>query len=223
MQQLIKYKLDFDPTWKYFKENLDNVNALSSELLNLLNFKNGYFFTLLPDNANFKNIYHFKEGLILPQNPIQTQIINGNRLAFSWTPNIDNELSQLILKEISSNPQFSCIMDNVLGAPEDKNHPCYSDNYTLFYDDEIYSLLNNNISYDLISLYLRYSHTIWHSLCVLTKADFSNFTKTINLEKIKEICLKTELVIVGAYDGEGYVFWEKNLTNGSKGFFEECT
>ena len=68
---------------------------------------------------------------------------------------------------------------------------------------------------------MRWSTSFWHSLCVFTTADFTGVTQTLSLEKIKEICLKTELVMVAAYDGEGYVFWEKNLTNTSKGFFAE--
>ena len=51
------------------------------------------------------------------------------------------------------------------------------------------------------------SNAFWHSLC-LTEADFMNVTDTLKIEKIKEVCLKTKLVMIGAYDGEGYVFWE---------------
>ena len=75
MTQLIKYHLDFDPTWKYFQDNLDNVNILSSQLLSLLNFKNGKFFTLLPNGSNFDRIHKFEEGLILPQNPVVQNIL----------------------------------------------------------------------------------------------------------------------------------------------------
>ena len=55
---------------------------------------------------------------------------------------------------------------------------------------------------------------------MLTSANLTEVNKTLSLEKIKEICLKTELAMVGAYDGEGFVFWEKNLDEG-KGFFTE--
>ena len=86
--------------------------------------------------------------------------------------------------------------------------------------NEIYFLLGKNkISEKIILECLRASNSFWHSLCVFTTADFTDVIKDLTLEKIKEICLSTELVMVGAYDGEGYVFWEKNLTNENKGFF----
>ena len=31
----------------------------------------------------------------------------------------------------------------------------------------------------------------------------------LTIKKIKEICLNTKIIIVGAYDGEGYIFWER--------------
>ena len=113
-------------------------------------------------------------------------------------------------------------MDDVSGStPKDESHPCFFDNYSVFYNEEVYSLLTkNNISKELILKCLRFSTSFWHSLCVFTPADFIKETKFLNLEKIKEICLTTELIMVGAYDAEGYLFWEKNLST-HKNFFEE--
>jgi len=222
MKSLNKHKLNFNPTWEYVKDNLDGVNALSVELLNLLNFKNGYFFTLLPDDANLEEIYHFNCGGILPQYPEEEHIVNGHKSTYSWIPNINNELSQLILKEIETKHQLSCLMDDVSGSPKDKYYTLFSDNFSLFYENEVYFLLKReNISIELISKCLRFSTSFWHSLCVFTTADFTSVTKYLNLEKIDEICSTTELVMVGAYDGEGYVFWEKNLDGADKGFFVE--
>jgi hypothetical protein len=224
LKRLNKLKLDFNPVMEYVIKQLGTINTLSCELLKLLNFKEGHFFTLLPDDANLKGIHHFKWGGILPQNPIQEQIIDGRRSTFTWIPDTDKEMSLLILNEIKSKPHLSCILDDVEGGftPEDKSAPCFSDNFSVFYGDEIYSLITkDNASYDLISLCLKYSFSFWHSLCVLTTADLTGITltKTLSLEKIMEICLATQLVMVGAYDGEGYVFWEKNLTAENKGFF----
>jgi hypothetical protein len=68
---------------------------------------------------------------------------------------------------------------------------------------------------------LRASNVLWHSLCVFTTANLIEVSKMLNLEKIKEICKRTELFMVCAYDGEGYVFWEKHQSNTSIGLFEE--
>ncbi|MBX9839321.1 MAG: hypothetical protein K2X69_13530 [Silvanigrellaceae bacterium] len=55
------------------------------------------------------------------------------------------------------------------------------------------------------------TNAIWHSLCVLTTSNCEDFSfLSVSKEKIQEICLMTQMIIVGAYDGEGYVFWEKH-------------
>lgn len=92
--------------------------------------------------------------------------------------------------------------------------PCFLDNYSVFHNDEVYSLLNkNNISQEVILQCLRFSTSFWHSLCVFTTADLNDVSKELSKKNIREICLMTEIVMVGAYDGEGYVFWEKNDKN----------
>jgi hypothetical protein len=57
MKHLNKHNLDFSSTWKYVQFVLDNANRLSCELLNTVNFADGCFFTLLPNDANIKRIY----------------------------------------------------------------------------------------------------------------------------------------------------------------------
>jgi hypothetical protein len=220
MKRLNKHKLDFSFAWKYVQDDLDKTNALSSELLNLLNFKNGYFFTLLPDDANTQAIHNFKVGGILPQNPIEEYFLNGHKATYSIKTSIRDELSQLILKEMASHKRLSCIFDDVGCSPtKSKGYPLF-DSHGLFYENESYYLLQKSkISIELIEECLKVSNAFWHSLCLFTTADFSGVTKILNLEKIKEICLTTEMVMIGAYDAEGYVFWEKKLTNVSKNFF----
>jgi hypothetical protein len=222
MKRLNKHKLDFESAYEYIKDNLDKVNALSAELLKLVNFKNGHFFTLLPDNANFERIYDFEWGGVLPPNPIEECIVNGHKSTYSIKNSINDELSPLILKEIKSKYELSCVFDKVSGTPSNAYYIYYSDAHPLFNEKEVYFLIEQkNISIDVLLKCLRASTSFWHSLCVFTTADFNGVTETLSLEKIKEICLKTQLVMVGAYDGEGYLFWEKNITNASIEFFAE--
>lgn len=222
MKQLYKKEIDFNTTLEYVLDNLNNVNALSTELLNLLDFQSGYFFILLPRDANYKQIYQFKEGGILPQNPLEKYFNNGHLSTYSWIPDIDEELSELIFKEIESKPYFSCLIDKVTGTANDVYYVTFSDSNPLFYEEEVYFLLNkNNVSKSVVSKCLKASTSFWHSLSIFTTADLVNVTKAITLEKIKEVNLKTELIMIGAYDGEGYIFWEKNKRNEEEGFFSK--
>ncbi len=221
MKKLNKYILEFNTAWEYIQNNLDNANTLSSELLKLLNFKNGNFFTLLPSDANFVEINHFNSGGILQQLPEEKEFINGKWSTYTWIPNIRNEIAQMIRDEIESKNEIFCMFDNVSGTASDIYYTNYFDAQPLFYEKEVYFFLrSNNISLELVSKCLKASFSFWHSLGLFTTCDIPILSKTINLEQIQDVCLKTQLFFIGAYDGEGYVFWEKTPKKGSKGFFE---
>jgi hypothetical protein len=212
MSRLNKHALDFDCTLKYFKETIDNANELSSKLLKIINFKNGCFFTLLPDDANFQCMYNFKNGGVLVQNPEEKYLISGRIASYSVIPTIRECLSKLILNKIKSNNNISCIFDDILRSSNQKLQMDLFRTYGLHYENEVYyQLVKQTISEDLIKKCLRKSNAFWHSLCVLTRANFKDIkNKELSLAKIDEVCLKSELIFVGAYDGEGYIFWEKN-------------
>ncbi|MFI0436150.1 MAG: hypothetical protein ACH350_10605 [Parachlamydiaceae bacterium] len=217
---LDKYELNYENALEYVKNDLDDVNVLSKELLKLLNFKNGYFFTMLPSRAKFKEIYNFKVGGILPQNPIKEYYVDGIKSNYSVKNSINNELSFLILNEMKKNFDLSFVVDKVTGTANNVYYYTFSDCNPLFYNEEVYFLLNKvNASAEVICKCLQASTSFWHSLSIFTMADLVNVKKTFTLEQIKEICVKTELIMVGAYDGEGYVFWEKNKANSGRNFF----
>lgn len=81
----------------------------------------------------------------------------------------------------------------------------------MHYDDEVYYVIKSEIANSLlIDMCLYASQATWHSLCVVTESDIECQTeKTLTIEVINDICNKICLVIAGAYDGEGYVFWKK--------------
>jgi len=223
MNELIKYSLNFELALDYISDELDNVNLLSSELLRSIDFKQGFFFSLLPKDANIEEKHQFKAGWILPPNPIEEYVCEGKICRYSVKKSIMDDLSFLILQEMNQRNNLSAVMDDVNGdKPKDEAHPCFFDNYTAFFQDEIYSLVTEkNRSVELISKCLKHSLSFWHSLGVLTTADLPMVDKELSLENIKDICLKTEVAFVGAYDGEGYVFWERNPPEGSRRYFEK--
>lgn len=212
MKVLKKYELNFVYALKFFKDNLSKTNTLSDELLKEINFEKGYFFTMLPDDAHSENLYDFTVG-ILPENQPQEYFINNKRATYSEIPTIREETSELISKYINEKKQLKCVFDDVnCNAKKEMSLDDFFQHYRLKYKDEVYLLLNHAfISKTTILQCLRHSNAIWHSLCVLTSCSFKDVSnRELSLEKIKEICLKTEMVIIGAYDGEGYLFWKKN-------------
>jgi len=63
MKKLYRHELDCDRTMKFVKDNLTEINALSIELLNLIDFKSGAFFTLLPEGSDLERLHEFKGGV----------------------------------------------------------------------------------------------------------------------------------------------------------------
>lgn len=117
MYQLIKHSLEFELPYLFFKDSLEDANTLSNELLNLLNFKDGSFFTLLPEDANLERIYELETGLVLPQYPeIPNETGKGS---YQYIPNIEDEISDFIYQKLSLYNEYTCVLDDVIRYSSD--------------------------------------------------------------------------------------------------------
>lgn len=128
-----KYKLNPARALLYINYNFKGTNALSDEILNLINFEKGSFFALLPNDAHIEKILEFKTGGILSQNPIQECCISGKKSYYSITPTIREESPKRILKEIKQK-ELNCIFDDVNSSSTDKNDNLIDIN-GIFYED----------------------------------------------------------------------------------------
>ncbi len=212
MRILNKYVLEFDKAFAYLNDQLNGGNSLSKELLNNLNFENGYFFTLLPENANFEELYMFEGGWILPQNPILEQVSkSGKKSTYTWIPTLDEEIKRYIFEKLQLNKNYLAIFEDVVRYPEDY-HQEFVLEFGLRYLNEFYYQLNiSNASEELIGSAIHHINAQWHLLFILTEIKGENkIRKEISLDNIKEFSQNTRLLILGAYDGEGYFFWEPN-------------
>lgn len=189
MQGLSQYELDFDRAMQYVYQSCKEANTLSEFVLELVNFNNGSFSTLLPQDANFEKIYQFTSGAVLGP--------------------IFEEMSIYIYDKMQSNPSWSCIFDDVIRTPDDPLMDLF-DSYGLSYDKEVYYYISaENKSPNLISQCLYKSMGFWHSLSLLTKESLSQVKKELTTSQIKEVCIETQIIILGAYDSAGFIIWEK--------------
>jgi len=195
---------------KFVKDNLTEINALSIELLNLIDFKSGAFFTLLPEGSDLERLHEFKYGVILPQNSL---IITERKKSFSReVPTIKKEMSSFIFNKLTSNPILSCIFDDVISYPDDLILNYFYEKKSIYLHENkvIYVIRKNNIDRDFLLKCIWNSFSSWHSAGVLTEADcFETDNNILSLEDIRSICIKATMVLVSAYDGEGYVYGKK--------------
>ncbi|MCF7806182.1 MAG: hypothetical protein K9M07_03300 [Simkaniaceae bacterium] len=188
MMKLKKFQIESKFGINYFKSNLLNTNALSSKIINSFNLNNGNFFTYLPSHTHSDQIIKFKNSGIASQTRMKT--------------------AEILLKKTTSNKYLTCIFDDVSSS----FHSGYSDplflSHGIRYNEEIYYYLNyKNISKNLILDCLYASNSLWHSLCIIVEYSLEN-QKELTTEIFEELLSHTKLILIGAYDGEGYIFWE---------------
>ena len=188
---LLRYNLDFQRTLEYVKNNLEKTNALSDAILKYIHFESGTFYTLIKDATKSPLIHEFFKG----------DIVGGIR----------EDMRAMIYNKISQTSQYTCIMDDVNSTFKEKMFDTF--NFCgLSYGQEVYYLLSkDNINPELVFDCFYLSNGTWHSLMVIfdypliTPAD-----KKIRDIDLKNMCIHTKEIFIMAYDGEGYVIWERN-------------
>lgn len=186
-----KVRLKYDTAFKYFNEKLQSANELSNQCLKNIDFKQGVFFSIFPEGSNIPNINDFYVG---------------NR-----TPNIRNIAYEFILDKLKKTSNLSCIFDDVASTySSDYSDPLFISNGLHYHCEIYYTILPQKASLETINRCFVASDAIWHLLCVLFKYDSPEISNhQITKDQIRKISENVEMIIVGAYDGEGYVFWEK--------------
>jgi len=195
MKKLNRYELDFELTFDYIKNNLKDVNELSSQFLKTLSVNHGNFYVLLPEDADIKRIHEFNSGYI--------------------TSFADKEICNHVVDK-TANKSYSYIFDDVNVNASDNLKDEFSVRHSFFYKDEVYYVIKNGmLSEDVFFKCMNASNGIWHSLCLATEIDFNEIIdNSLDKNTINEICYNAQLAMIGAYDGEGYIFWEKQGGSG---------
>ena|ERR1700733_4695992 len=77
-------------------------------------------------------------------------------------------------------------------------------------ENVLYAVNQSNISPHLLKECIQNADAIWHFLAVLTSEHLEDVVDfQLTTDKLTHICENASLLIVGAYDGETYVFWER--------------
>lgn len=191
MTTLKLYKLDFDKTIAHLKDHLKSVNLLAESVLKHTPFRDGFFYTVLQDNLTDKELYGFNWGGV-----------GGG---------VREKAAQTLLEDLHAIKGSSCIFDSF----DDDYEPDYDDPLFLkvgvHYDKQIYYIISGEeATKPLLEECLQASNVIWHSLCVLSKASFVKQKEfSITEAEVADFAKSAELILLGAYDAEGYVFWKR--------------
>ena len=210
MAELIKYNLDFDRSLKYFIDHINCKNFLSNKIVKAINFQDGSFFTLLPDNANLEYLYNFPFGGILKGS---VRVYN-TPFSNAWSvPNIDKELSEFIFNFLKKNEKNVAVFEEVIWESTSPHVGGIVNVNVAILQDQVYYIATPDSPQTSILEDIQVTGVVWHFLAVLTQG---NIPSKLTEQDFDTICENLSYVIAGAYDGEGYIIWEKGKIKGSK-------
>lgn len=210
MNKMKEYKLENNKTLTFFIDKVKEGKKIANEILKFQDLQNGSFFTFLPTNISYEKLYDFRNGGLLKENPIEEIVVLDQKYKAREKPKLNNELSLFIFNELLKNNKLSSIFEDYLSLLTDPHLNLFN-RIGLSYENEIYYLIDKrNLDRKLILDCIKEIDLAWHSVVILSEINLEETsTKKITEKQISEICKQISCIIIGAYDGEGYVFWKR--------------
>ncbi|MCH9612050.1 MAG: hypothetical protein S4CHLAM102_05330 [Chlamydiia bacterium] len=178
-------KIESDVAWDYLTSHLRGINALSDGILTQLPFQQGEFKAMLPGSPT-KRMDQFTMGGI----GVRTR----------------KACEEKLLHWIRQRRGLSCVFDAFEDEDDGQPDELY-ERFGALYDSQVYYILQGNQFTDQQwkECFDR-TNIIWHALCVVTRGDVP---LPLTEGGLKTIVQEAVIVLFGAYDGEGYLVWEK--------------
>lgn len=199
----------------YIGESLRDGEELSLRLLKSVRLEAGSVVTYLPKGTAISSIRNFQSGGILgPMTPVTvgTGDEHHSQSRISTIPTADSALASLITGHLIAMPTSLCLFENRLAKPKD-SWLRHSRMHNLTLGMTVCHYLSSQDSRDteLIRLTIKKSRSISPPLLgVLTQLGdgaVMGLVDDANGDVLKGIVDRTEKLIVGAYDGEGFIVW----------------
>jgi hypothetical protein len=191
---------------QYFIEQLQDGNTLAQILLQYSLLDTGRYFALLQQSADKSLVYNFRFGGILPQNPLEPITFRGKIYPGRKKASSHQELVMYLKNAMGS--QTYCYFDDQMHRREDVVAKQYKAE-TLYYNEELYLFLQSaNFSTERLEKMIRYADAQWYYMSVISEEE-PGANQEISTEKLQRIASRTTHIVIGAYDGEGYLVWQK--------------
>ena len=203
----LEIALQMDITHKYVLKQLQDGNTLAQIIIQKISFEKGRYFALLHPLADKNKIYQFHAGGILPQNPLEPVTFAGNLYPGRKQAHSIPQLVEYL--KMAMHATMCCYFEDLLHRRQDPIATKFQTN-TLYYQQEPYLFLQNlHFSSDLAEQIIQFTNAQWYYMNVISEEN-PEPSSEITLEKLRKIVSKTTHIIVGAYDMEGFVIWERS-------------
>ena len=199
---------------KFIEKCLSAGNILAQTLSKKFDFKKGQVTTALPLDIDPAEAKDFEDG-ILPEPPKsewrRVAEPDGSQWIMIPKPNMDFWLASTIRMYLSKENKRLCIFENALANSSDPWISSKKSKIFIFKHEVYHFLLRSDVAGKKIEQTIR-DATSHLFIGVLTSVPretaFPKNRQEVNFEELKVFVERTEKIIVGAYDGEGYLFWK---------------
>lgn len=200
------FPLRFEQTLEYVTDQLQDGHSLARELLMNLDFKEGSFFSLLHPSADRTKIHEFQTGGILAVNPLEDVFFQGKIYPGRKKTHSIQQLA-LYLKNMLHTGQC-CFFEDMVHNKSDPIVP-EIEKHILYFHEEIYLYIQEaEFSEETANKLIHYADAQWYYMNIISELG-PKFEVNMTCEQLHNIALKATLIVIGAYDMEGFVVWKR--------------
>ena len=200
---------------EYIQDRLREGNTLASEVLATVDFSCGHVSTCLPENVTLNSLADLRTGgkLPVPSSDLwRGTDRNGELLLMIPIPNSDDWLIDQIKSFLTAKRSSVCIFEDSLKRPSDPVLRNISTRYATHGNEVYHVLLNQDADRATIQSVVRAARSIPTFVGVFAEeeinpADISRLSDV----KIRRLAERATGVVVGAFDGEGYLVWSRDV------------
>jgi len=183
----------------FMRESLQDGNTLASLVHELVDFEQGSITTLFDEDLDPKNALLFTSGWDIGMDDTRDYVL-------SVADTLRTRIGDLIwiMEEIKAEPDFP-----YLRRLEDEGVPMR------FLGNEVYYVLSTATHMvKTIGEAIREAKTSYYALNVVAplegRWDLSSPRGEITLDLLRHVVERSPLVVMGAYDGEGFLVWQRH-------------
>lgn len=201
----------------YIRQRLASGNTLATWLLQRADIDNGRVVTFLPPYVNEEAAKEFTTGGKISEPFFESHENVTNDQASAWkmvpTPNTDLLLVETIQAFLTTGEERICILEDPLAKANDPGLTTAGARVLVFKEEVYYLLSEPEVEGKRVLESIRRAATHWLFIGAMTSMPkgfaFTPDTQQLTARELRAIAEQTEKIIIGAYDGEGYLIWNR--------------
>ncbi len=202
---------------EYIRECLAEGKTLARHLLERVDLESGTVTTFLPSDVSKEAASQFRTGGKLERDPetfVYRTAPDGSRVRWEPVPNTDPWLVSIVQAFLRAAEGRVCILENALARPSDPGLSRFQSRLLAFEDEVYHVLLSRELEGTEIARAIGEARCAYPPLIgVITflaaEAGLPDEARDITSAQLRVLAERTQKIVVGAYDGEGYLIWSK--------------